>query len=109
VNESLQALEDQYFYFMQTLADLTDEDAPAPVLEALRKAVVQSRTNYWKAIHKILHDDDPEVAALVEQMEAAQCAIDAAVKNLNNVAKILTAVTKAIDIGSELAAKAVAL
>ena len=109
MTEALAALEDQYFYFQQAVADLTDEDAPQDVLQALRTAVAQSRTNYWKAINKVLHDDDPEVASLVEQMKTSQENIDAALKKINQVAKILKAITKAIDVGSELAAKAVAL
>jgi len=49
------------------------------------------------------------VASLVSQMNTAQLNLEAGVKNLGNVAKVLDVITKAVDIGSQLAAKVVAL
>ncbi len=109
MNQSLAVLEKQYFFLTQGLSDLMDQGATPEVLDAMRKAIVQSRTNYWKAINGILHDDDPEVASLVSQMNTAQLNLEVSLKNLGNVAKVLDVITKAVDIGSQLAAKVVAL
>ena len=109
MNQSVEALEKQYFFLTQSLSDLVDQGAPADELDAMRKAIVQSRTNYWKAINNVLHDDDPEVASLVSQLSAAQLNLEAGLKNLGNVTKVLDVITKAVDIGSQLAAKVVTL
>jgi len=109
MNQSLGVLEKQYFYLTQSLSDLMEQGATPVELDAMRKAIVQSRTNYWKAINNVLHDDDPDVASLVSQMNTAQLNLEAGVKNLGNVAKVLDVITKAVDIGSQLAAKVVAL
>jgi hypothetical protein len=109
MNQSLGALEKQYMFLTQSLSDLMDQGATAEELDAMRKAIVQSRTNYWRAINNVLHDDDPEVASLVSQMNTAQVNLEAGLKNLGNVAKVLNVITKAVDIGSQLAAKVVAL
>jgi hypothetical protein len=109
MNPSLGALEKQYFFLTQSLSDLMDQGATPAELDAMRKAIVQSRTNYWKAINGILHDDDPEVASLVSQMKIAQLNLEAGLKNLGNVAKVLNVITKAVDIGSQIASKVVAL
>jgi hypothetical protein len=109
MNQSLAVLEKQYLFLTQSLSDLMDQGATPEELDAMRKAIVQSRTNYWKAINNVLHDDDPEVASLVSQMNTAQLNLEAGLKNLGNVAKVLDVITKAVDIGSKLAAKVVAL
>src|ERR1051326_2463733 len=98
MNQSLAVLEKQYFFLTQSLADLADQGATPEELDALRKAIVQSRTNYWKAVNNVLHDDDPDVAALVSQMNTAQINLEAGLKNLGNVAKVLNVITKAVDI-----------
>jgi hypothetical protein len=109
MNPSLGALEKQYFFLTQSLSDLMDKGATPVELDAMRKSIVQSRTNYWKAINNVLHDDDPDVASLVSQMSTAQLNLEAGLKNLGNVAKVLDVITKAVDIGSQLTAKVVAL
>lgn len=109
MNPSLAVLEKQYFFLQGSLPDLMSQGATPEQLDAMRAAIVQSRKNYWKAINGVLHDDDPEVASLVSQMNTAQLNLEAGLKNLGNVAKVLNVITKAVDIGSQIAAKVATL
>jgi allophanate hydrolase subunit 1 len=109
MNASIQALENQYELLRGSLSDFEAKGATEDQLDTLRKAIAQSRDNYWKATQSILHDDDPEVVALTSQMNTIQVALDQEVKKLENIANVLNKITKAVDIGSQLAAKAVAL
>ena len=109
MNDSLAVLEKQYFFLNQSLPGLIDAGATQQEIDAMRKAIVQSRTNYWKAINHILHDDDPEVALLVSQMKTEQLNLEAGLKHLGNVSRVLQAISKAVDIGSQLADKIVTL
>lgn len=109
MNQSLAVLEKQYMFLSQGLPDLMAQGATTEELNAIRAAIVQSRTNYWTAINKILHDDDPDVETLVSQMNTAQLNLEAGLKNLGEVAKVIDVITKAVAIGSQLASKAVSL
>ncbi len=109
MNNSLGALEKQYMFLTQSLTDLMDQGATPEELTTMRKAIVQSRTNYWKAIGSVLHDDDPAVGTLVSQMNASQLNLEAGLKNLGNVSKVLDVVTKAVNIGSQLVSKIITL
>lgn len=109
MNQSLAVLEKQYMFLSQSLSDLMDQGATAKELDTIRTAIVQSRTNYWTAINKVLHDDDPGVEKLVSEMNTAQLNLEAGLKNLGEVAKVIDVITKAVDIGSQLATRAVSL
>lgn len=106
---SLALLENQYESLRASLTTVETQGAPEDQLNTLRNAIAKSRDNYFAATEKILHDDDPEVAALSSKMKTIQVTIDESVKQMGDVAKFLDDVTKAVDIGSQLAAKAVAL
>lgn len=109
MNSSLAALERQYFFLQGSLPDLMGRGAPEEELSAVRLAIVQSRTNYWTAINKVLHDDDPRVAALTSQMNLEQLNLEAALKTLKTVTQVLNVITKAIDVGTKLAEMAITL
>jgi hypothetical protein len=85
------------------------QGATADQLAQLRTAIAKSRDNYWLATRRIMHDDDPEVQTLVSEMNSAQLSLDAEIQHLGEIAKIISAITKAVEIGSELAAKATPL
>jgi hypothetical protein len=109
MNPSLEALENLYVLLRGSLSTLQAQGATPDQLDALRTQIVLARTNYWTAINSILHDDDPQVRDLTSQLNTAQLSLQATIKHLDDVAKVLDAITKAVDIGSQLAAKAVAL
>lgn len=109
MNPSVQALENQYFLLRGSLATLTAQGATDDQLDDLRTEIVQARTNYWQAANSIMHDDDPEVRDLVSQMNTDQLTLQATISNLGDISKILDAITSAVNIGSQIAAKAIAL
>lgn len=109
MNPSLEALENLYFLLRSSLTTLQAQGATPDQLDQLRTQIVRARTNYWTAINSILHDDDPEVRDLTSQLNSAQLSLDASIKHLNDVAKVLDAITKAVDIGSQIVEKAISL
>ncbi len=108
MNDALKALEDQYFTVRGSLSSLMKQGATQDELNQLRTLIVTSRNNYWMAINKVLHDDDPDVAKLTSQMNSEQLTLQASIDHLGEVAKILNVITKAVNIGTQLAAKAIA-
>lgn len=109
MNPSVEALENQYFLLRGSLSTLMTQGATADQLAQLRTAIAKSRDNYWLATRRIMHDDDPEVQALVSAMNSAQLSLDAAIQHLGDVAKVVTVIAQAVEIGTELAGKAVPL
>ena len=109
MNPSVQALENLYFLLRGSLTTLQANGATPDQLDQLRTQIVIARTNYWTAINSILHDDDPQVRDLTSQLNTAQLSLEATIKNLNDVAKVLDAITKAVDIGTQLVEKAISL
>ncbi len=109
MNPSVQALENLYFLLRGSLTTLQANGGTPDQLDQLRTQIVIARTNYWTAINSILHDDDPEVRDLTSQLNTAQLSLEATIKNLNDVAKVLDAITKAVDIGTQLVEKAISL
>ncbi len=109
MNPSVQALENLYFLLRGSLTTLQANGATPDQLDQLRTQIVIARTNYWTAINSILHDDDPQVRDLTSQLNTAQLSLEATIKHLNDVAKVLDAITKAVDIGTQLVEKAISL
>ena len=109
MNLSTQALEKQYESLRESLPALVVKGATEEQLNIVRNAIATSRDNLNSAILKNLQDYDPEVAALTSQLNTIQGTLDKAVKELDDVAKIIGIITKAVDAGSQLAAKVVAL
>ena len=102
---SMQALENLYTTLLNNLSDLEARCSNADQLDTLHEAVAQSRDNYNAAARSALQEDDPEVAALTSQMGTIQDTLDHEVKNLGDIASILNVITKAVDVGSKIAAK----
>ena len=109
MNPSLEALENLYVLLRGSLSTLQAQGATIDQLDLLRAQIVRARTNYWTAINSVLHDDDPEVRILTSQLNSAQLSLDATIKHLGDVAKVLDAITKAVDIGSQIIEKAISL
>ena len=108
MNDALKALEDQYFTVRGSLPTLIAQGATPAQLDELRTIIVISRNNYWSAINKVLHDDDPQVASLTSQMNSQQLTLQASIDHLADVGRILDVITRAVTIGTQLAAKAIA-
>jgi recombinational DNA repair protein RecR len=109
MSQSVEALENQYFLLRSSLSTLTDQGATTNQLDQLRAQIAQSRTNFLTAVTKNLHDDNPQIAELVTQLNAGETNLKTTIDHLGDVAKVIDAITKAVDIGSQIVAKAVAL
>jgi hypothetical protein len=109
MNPSVEALENLYFLLRGSLSTVQAHGATPDQLDQLRTQIVLARTNYWTAINKVLHDDDPQVRALTSQLNTAQLSLEATIKHLNDVAKVLDTITKAVDIGSQILQQAISL
>ncbi|MGD0007664.1 MAG: hypothetical protein ABSE93_03840 [Terriglobia bacterium] len=103
---ALQALEDNYLY-LNANYDQLKARYPDSQKAGFATQFVTARSNYWTAISKILHDDDPRVQALVTEMNAAQTALEADVTALAGIATIMNDITTAVQIGTKIAALAV--
>lgn len=109
MSQSVETLENQYFLLRGSLSTLTEQGATTDQLDQLRAQIAQSRTNFLTAVNKNLHDDDPEITQLVAQLNADEASLKTTIDHLGDVAKVIDAITKAVDIGSQIVAKAVAL
>ena len=104
---SLQSLEDQYMLLTQQLPMILAACPTQTQRDQVTTQYVAARRNYWAGILKTFHDDDPQIASLVQDMKTEQQQIEAAVKQLDNISKVIDAITKAVTVGTELLAKAV--
>jgi len=100
------SLEAQYIFLTQhlvaTLAACQNDDQR----NQIRTQYVISRRNYWNAINQVFHDDDPAIEQMVGQMKLAQDSLQKMTQDLADVARVITAITTAVKIGTELASMA---
>ena len=106
MGEALRSLEAQYLFLTQHLGDILDACKTDDQRNQVRANYVQARRNYWDTINQIFHDDDPKIEQVVVQMKAAQDSLQKMTQDLANVAKVITAITTAVKVGSELASMA---
>ncbi len=103
MGEALSSLEAQYLFLTQHLAEFLAACKTDDQRDQIRTQYVTARRNYWDAINKIFHDDDPKVEQAVAKMKDAQTSLEKLTKELANIAKVITGITTAVKIGSELA------
>jgi esterase/lipase len=103
---SLQSLEDQYMLLTEQLPSILAACPSQAERDQVMAQYVTSRRNYWAGIEKIFHDDDPQIASLVQEMQNEQQKIKEITKHLNEIAKVIDIITSAVTIGSALVAKA---
>ena len=103
---SLQSLEDQYMSLTQNLSMILAACPTQAERDQVMAQYVTARRNYWAGIQKTFHDDDPQIASLVQQMQAEQKKIEAVTKQLNSIAKVIDIITEAVNVGTALLAKA---
>jgi hypothetical protein len=102
---SLQSLEDQYMLLTQQLSAILAACPTQTERDQVMTQYVTSRRNYWNSIQQIVHDDDPQIASLVAEMQTEQKKIQDCTDHLNNISKVIDTITEAVDIGTTLAAK----
>lgn len=103
---ALNSLESQYIVLTQNLAATLAACQTDDQRTAIRTQYVQARRNYWNSINQIFHDDDPAIESLVSQMNAAHDSLQKMTQDLANVAKVITTISTAVKIGTELASMA---
>jgi hypothetical protein len=106
MGDALRSLETQYLFLTQHLAAILVACQTDDQRNRVRASYVEARRNYWNAINQIFHDDDPKIEQVVEQMKEAQDSLQKMTQDLANVAKVITAITTAVKVGSELASMA---
>jgi hypothetical protein len=109
MGNALNALENQYFLINDNFGDLFARCATDPQKAELQKLLTTARTNYWSAINKVLHDDDPEVQSLTSQMNTLKLTLQATIANEQDIVAVLGAIGQAVAVGTQLAALAVSL
>lgn len=102
MDEALHALEAQ----LNTIEDALNACTTQDQRNQLRPSYIQAQLNYQRAVNKIFQANDPQITQLVTQMKQAQTSLQKLTKELADFAKIVTAVTTAVKIGTELASMA---
>jgi outer membrane murein-binding lipoprotein Lpp len=75
-----------------------------PQREALIDQYAAAQLNYQKALNATLEDDDAQVAALSQQLKAANTQVVQATANLGNIARVIDDITTAVSLGAKLVA-----
>ena len=106
MGDALSSLEALYVFLTVNLSALQAAFPKDPQKTAFMTQYVTARKNYWNCIAATFHDDDPQVVALVKQMKTQQANVEKDLENLTNFTKTLNDITKAVKVGSTLAALA---
>jgi DNA repair ATPase RecN len=102
---SLQSLEDQYMLLSQKLSTILLACTTQAERDQVMAQYIASRRNYVGSIQKVFHNDDPQIAALVQQMQTEQQQIKDSINHLNDIAKVINILGEAVNVGTALAAK----
>ena len=104
MNDTLRALEQQYF----TLRSNRDDLLSACTADEQRQQVIdiykEAQTNYFKAINAAFDENEPQIKALTAEVQLAQKQLETALEDLRNIAKTLKVITAAVRLGTYLVA-----
>jgi len=95
--------DDLYLYLTKNLSELQAKYPNEPEKSQFMTQYVNARRNYNDSINKKFKDDDPAVASLMAQMKQQQATIKKEVAANASAAKILSAITTAVQVGAKLA------
>ena len=109
MNSALEALESQYTLLLSKKGIFVPPSATPDEQDAFMTQLVKSRKNYWTAIATTLHDDDPQIQKLVSQLNTEQLTLSHQLDQMAKISDVLNAITKAIDVGTTIITKAMAL
>jgi|SRR5580658_530847 hypothetical protein len=103
---ALQALQDQYDLLTVSLPDLLAAcNGDATQENRVNAQYAAAEANYNKCVNKIFNDNDPTVQTLVAKLKKQQTDVAAQVKDIGDIAGVITAITSAVQTGASLAAK----
>ena len=106
MGDALATLEQQYFFLRDNQFDLLAACKTDDQKNTILSNLVAARRNYWNCINKIFHDDDPRIVDGRRTDEGGTVVAGGHGRAADNVTKVLTAVTKAVSMGTQLAAMA---
>jgi|HubBroStandDraft_6_1064221.scaffolds.fasta_scaffold397240_2 hypothetical protein len=109
MGDALTVVESIYFTFQDNLDEVLAACPDQATRDAVLTKYVAARQNYWQCINRVFHDDDPAVRDLVVQAKAACADLETIDAHLGDIAKVIDIVTKAVTIGSQIAAKVITL
>ena len=99
MDDALGALQAQ----LNAIEDALDACTTQDQRNQLRPSYIQAQLNYQRAVNKIFWANDPKITELVAQMKQTQSSLQELTQELADFAKIITAVSTAVKIGTELA------
>src|SRR6516162_2596253 len=103
MDDALGALQAQ----LNAIEDALDACTTQDQRNQLRPSYIQAQLNYQRAVNKIFQANDPQITQLVTQMKQAQTSLQKLTQQLADFAKIVSAVSTAVRIGTELASMAI--
>jgi len=106
MSEALQSVESLYIYLTNNLSRLQAKYPKEPEKSRFMSQYVAARRNYYNSINRIFHDDDPAIISLCAEMKKQQAVIKKEIAAMADAAKILNAITTAVQIGAKIAALA---
>jgi hypothetical protein len=109
MSDALTSLESIYFAIQKNISSVLAACKTQAQRDQIMAQYVAARQNYWQAVNKAFHDDDPAVKALVTQATTSITKLNALSTSLGNITTVINDITKAVTIGSQIAAKVIAV
>jgi hypothetical protein len=109
MQSALQELESTYFTLQSQINMLSQACQTQDQREAISAQYVKARQNYWACVNKAFHDDDPMVDSLTSQIHAANQQLSNAVQEMGDIARVINDITNVVTLGTQLAAKVIAV
>jgi hypothetical protein len=106
MNHALDTLQANYFFLTDNLDDLLDrcenDQQRADLMSSYRKA----KLSFYTARNQAFAAGDANLANAVADMKTAQASLEQMTKELADIARVITAVSTAVRIGTEVASMA---
>ena len=99
---SFETIKQQYFFLDLNRQKLLDACTTQNQRNVVWRDYVTARDNFHEAQNRIFAENDPLVAQLREDLEAAQLKIEQMTNNLQNIAKTLEVITAGVRLASSL-------
>jgi hypothetical protein len=109
MGDALSTVEGIYTSLQASLDDMLMACPTQADRDTVMSKYVAARENYWNCIKKAFHDDDPALQALVAEGKTDIDAIKNINDSLGDITKVIDTITHAVTVGSQFAAKLIAL
>jgi hypothetical protein len=99
---SLHELEQLYALLDENFDDLFAACKTKAQRNALRRAYVTARDNFYEAQNRIFRENDPLVSSMTRDLKEAKERIEGMLADLKTIVKVLDAITAGVNLGSSL-------